>query len=108
VTGSRKPSRSSHHRQTPKRKVTARPKKVTREGAVILGFSLKQIDTMNMLLEPGVRTYADAAKRFATTEGAIKARMSRAGAQVHRANGVINEWRKFKDARREKRRAEKR
>ena len=74
-------------------------KKPNREGALIFGFTPKQLDAQNVLLEPGIRTYEDGAKRLGISLSAFKQRMSRSKAQVVRASQVVNEWRRFKDAR---------
>ncbi|MDE1854514.1 MAG: hypothetical protein KGI38_12320 [Thaumarchaeota archaeon] len=50
------------------RKVTKKP---NREGALIFGFTPKQLDAQNVLLEPGIRTYEDGAKRLGTTLDSI-------------------------------------
>jgi hypothetical protein len=104
VTPRRKLSRSRHLPKRSFQKVTVRPEKVPkegREGAFSIGFSAKQLEFREMLLQPGVKTYADAAARLGITENAGKQRMSRSNAQVARARMVIREDEAWKRKRRE-------
>ena len=69
------------------------------EGLVILGFTAKQLEVRQVLLEPGVTNYFHAARRLAITENAVKKRMSASYSMVSRARQVIKEDDDWKKAR---------
>lgn len=85
----------------PQSKVTQSPSEVTpRTGYRIFGITWLQQQTMEMLLQPNVKTYADAAKRLGCTEGAVKQRMSCVIEEVRSAKSVCNMYEDWKRKRR--------
>lgn len=74
---------------------------------VVLSFPARTLEVMDMLLQPNVKTYADAAKRLGVSKDAIKSRMSRALATYHRGKNVTNHWEAWRRARRDHKRGKK-
>ena len=82
-------------------KVTDEPPR--RQGFKVYGATLREEETLEMLLQPNVRTYADAAKRLGVTEAAVKQRMSRLYSRYSRAKWFTNQVETWKRKRRENR-----
>lgn len=64
---------------------------------VLIGFTAKQLEVRQVLLEPGVTTYFHAARRLGITENAVKKRMAASQMQVVKARQVVKEdeeWRR--------------
>ena len=74
-----------------------------RQGFEVYGATLREEDVLEMLLQPNVRTYADAAKRLGVSEAAVKQRMSRLGSRYSRAKQFTNQVETWKRKRRENR-----
>jgi uncharacterized protein YunC (DUF1805 family) len=75
-----------------------------KETAIIVGTTAKEREVLDALLDPTVRTYADAAARLGISEGAVKQRMSRLWDRVRRAKSFTNQMENWKRKRRELRR----
>jgi hypothetical protein len=72
-------------------------------GGVHLENTLKEQEVLDALLEPNVRTYADAAKRLGITENAVKQRMSRVLFRYRKAKSYANRFDQWRVKRRESR-----
>jgi hypothetical protein len=72
-------------------------------GGVHLENTLKEQEVLDMLLEPNVHTYADAAKRLDITENAVKQRMGRVLYRYRKAKAYANRIDQWKIKRREAR-----
>ncbi|MDE2040553.1 MAG: hypothetical protein KGO96_13045 [Elusimicrobia bacterium] len=87
--------------------VTQETEKVTdtprRQGFQVFGTTLREEEILEVLLQPHIRTYADAAKRLDVTEAAVKQRMSRLYARYSRAKQFTNQVEVWKRKRRENR-----
>jgi hypothetical protein len=78
-----------------------------KETAIIVGTTAKEKEVLDILLDPAVRTYADAAQRLGISEGAVKQRMSRLWSRFRRAKAFCNEMEAWKRKRRELKRGGK-
>lgn len=89
-------------------KVTRETEEVTdeparREGFEVYGATLREEEVLEILLQPNVRTYADAAKRLGVSLAAVKQRMSRFYSRYSRAKQFTNQVETWKRKRRENR-----
>ena len=74
-----------------------------REGFEVYGATLREEEVLEILLQPNVRTYADAAKRLGVSLAAVKQRMSRFYSRYSRAKQFTNQVEAWKRKRRENR-----
>lgn len=69
-------------------------------GGIHLENTLKEQDVLDVLLEPNVATYADAAKRLGITENAVKQRMGRVLFRYRKAKWYTNGFEQWQIKRR--------
>jgi DNA-binding CsgD family transcriptional regulator len=71
----------------------------------ISGLTDKEQERMDMLLQPNVKTYEDAAKRLGISEAAMKQTMGRVLFRYKRSKSYCNQIEEWKRRRRENRRS---
>jgi DNA-binding CsgD family transcriptional regulator len=76
----------------------------SRAGNSLFGVAAKEQERMDMLLQPNVKTYADAAKRLGVTENAVKQTMARVLFRYRKAKMFCNQIEQYKRKRRENKR----
>ena len=76
---------------------------IHRTGVQEFGFTQLEHERMEMLLQPNVKTYADAAKRLGITEAAMKQTMSRVLFRYRKAKIYCNSLEYWKRKRKEAR-----
>lgn len=76
----------------------------SRAGDLRSGLTRREYETLQMLLEPNVKTYKDAALRLGITENAIKQRIGRVDLRYHSAKSFCNRFEEWRRKRRDHKR----